>query len=266
MSVGQLLEKGYKVLFEDNHCLITDAQGREVFKVQMEGKSFVLNLMEEEQVAVHKEDSTTMLWHQRLGHVHHAALLLMQKNNLGEGLPELEEELSTCAACQYGKQTRLPFPQNKAWRATQKLQLVHTDVGGPQQTPSLNGSKFYIAFIDDHTRMCWIYFMKFKSEVADIFWKFKAWVENQSRCKLQVIRSDNGTEYTSKKFNKFCENAGIDVKSAFLNGYLEEEIFVEQPEGFLVQGKEEKVYLLKKALYGLKQAPRALYVTTRAQD
>ncbi|KAJ8641623.1 hypothetical protein MRB53_018317 [Persea americana] len=128
LSVGQLLEKGYKVFFEDNHCLITDAQGREVFKVQMEGKSFVLNLMEEEQVAVHKEDSTTMLWHQRLGHVHHAALLLMQKNNLGEGLPELEEELSTCAACQYGKQTRLPFPQNKAWRATQKLQLVHTDV------------------------------------------------------------------------------------------------------------------------------------------
>ncbi|KAJ8634468.1 hypothetical protein MRB53_008735 [Persea americana] len=56
LSVGQLLEKGYKVLFEDNYCLITDAQGREVFKVQMEGKSFALNYMEEEQAAVHKED------------------------------------------------------------------------------------------------------------------------------------------------------------------------------------------------------------------
>jgi hypothetical protein len=40
---------------------------------------------------------------------------------------------------------------------------------------------------------------------------------------------------------------------------LEEEIFVEQPEGFVVQGEKEKVYLLKKALYGLKQAPRASY-------
>ena len=51
----------------------------------------------------------------------------------------------------------------------------------------------------------------------------------------------------------------MDVKLAFLNAYLEEEIFVEQPEGFAFQGQEEKVYQLKKALYGLKQAPRTWY-------
>ena len=51
----------------------------------------------------------------------------------------------------------------------------------------------------------------------------------------------------------------MDVKLAFLNGYLEEEIFVEQPEGFVFQGQEEKVYRLKKALYDLKQAPRSQY-------
>jgi len=49
----------------------------------------------------------------------------------------------------------------------------------------------------------------------------------------------------------------MDVKSTLLNGYLEEEIFVEQREGFVIQGEEEKIYLLEKALYGLKQAPRA---------
>ncbi|KAG8491981.1 hypothetical protein CXB51_015331 [Gossypium anomalum] len=51
----------------------------------------------------------------------------------------------------------------------------------------------------------------------------------------------------------------LDVKSAFLNGFLKEEIFIEQPERFKVHGEEDKVYKLKKALYGLKQAPRAWY-------
>ncbi|KAM0008922.1 putative RNA-directed DNA polymerase [Helianthus debilis subsp. tardiflorus] len=49
----------------------------------------------------------------------------------------------------------------------------------------------------------------------------------------------------------------LDVKSAFLNGELAEEVYVTQPEGFVVKGEEQKVYKLKKALYGLRQAPRA---------
>ena len=47
------------------------------------------------------------------------------------------------------------------------------------------------------------------------------------------------------------------VKSTFLNGILEEEIYVQQPPRYEVGGKEDKVYRLKKELYGLKQAPRA---------
>jgi hypothetical protein len=51
----------------------------------------------------------------------------------------------------------------------------------------------------------------------------------------------------------------MDVKSTFLNERLEEEVYVEQPQGYEVPRQENKVYRLKKELYGLKKAPRAWY-------
>ena len=61
---------------------------------------------------------------------------------------------------------------------------------------------------------------------------------------------------TAKKGQKVFQ---LDVKFAFLNGVLQEDIYVEQPKRFVEKYEDEKVYLLKKDLYGLKQAPRAQY-------
>ena len=51
----------------------------------------------------------------------------------------------------------------------------------------------------------------------------------------------------------------LDVKTTFLCGELEEDIYMQQPKGFIVSGKEDYVCLLKKSLYGLKQSPRQWY-------
>jgi hypothetical protein len=207
-SVGQLIEKGYKVVFEDKSCLIKDADGHDIFKVKMKGKSFALNPLEEEQTAFPIKENITDVWHKRLGHYHHKGLLQMKSKMMANDLPTLDDHIPNCKACQFGKQSRKPFPK-VTWRATKKLQLIHTNIAGPQRTPSLNGSLYYAIFIDDFSRMCWIFFLKHKSEVAQVFWNFKARVENESGCKIQILRSDNGKEYTSNSFNSFCEEAGI---------------------------------------------------------
>lgn len=53
-------------------------------------------------------------------------------------------------------------------------------------------------------------FLNYKSKVADVFWKYKAFVEYQSGCKFYMIRTGNGTEYTFEKYNKFCNEAEIE--------------------------------------------------------
>jgi hypothetical protein len=74
-----------------------------------------------------------------------------------------------------------------------------------------------------------------------------------------VARHDTIRALISLAAQKMWKLYQLDVKSAFLNGELKEEVYVEQPQGFEIEGQEEKVYRLKKALYGLKQAPRAWY-------
>ena len=65
--------------------------------------------------------------------------------------------------------------------------------------------------------------------------------------------------FLSYSIHKNLKVYQIDVKSSFLNGYLEEEVYIEKHEGFQLTYNLDNVCKLKKDLYGLKQAPRAWY-------
>ena len=99
LSIGQLLEKGYKVMFENKHYLIKDVDGKDLFKVEMKGTSFALNPMEEEHIAFKSKENATEIWHKRLGYFHLLGLL----KKLGEGLSDLDDDLTYYRACKFGK-------------------------------------------------------------------------------------------------------------------------------------------------------------------
>ena len=65
---------------------------------------------------------------------------------------------------------------------------------------SLSGYVYYVSFIDDFSRMTWIYFMKNKDEVFNKFKEFKALIENHTEKNIKIFRSDNGREFTSNEF------------------------------------------------------------------
>jgi transposase InsO family protein len=74
---------------------------------------------------------------------------------------------------------------------------------------SINGYVYYVLFIDDYSRKTWVYFLKSKDKVFGKFKEFKSLIENISKRNIKILRSDNGVEYTSKEFIKFCKDSGI---------------------------------------------------------
>ena len=106
-----------------------------------------------------------------------------------------------------GKMHKNPFPKVSPHRASRPYEIIHSDICGPMQVDSIGGSRYMITFTDDYSRYTVAYFIKKKDEALTKFKEFVNYVENQS--KVEILRSDNGGEYKSNSFSKFCAEKGI---------------------------------------------------------
>lgn len=123
----------------------------------------------------------------------------MKKNSAyGIDFEEGDVEIKNCKVCAKGKQCREPFPKSETV-SKKPLELIHSDLMGPMETASQGGSKYLLTFVDDYSKKVFVYFLKQKSEVLDLFKEFKIMVENETEMKIKKFRSDNEGEYLSKE-------------------------------------------------------------------
>ena len=127
------------------------------------------------------DENTTMLWHCRLGHVGKKRMEKLHKDGVLKSFDI--DSFDTCEACLMGKMIKTPF-NGIVKRATELLEIIHTDVCGPMSTTARNGYLYFVTFTDDLSRYGYIYLMKQKSETFERFKEFKNEVENHQNKRI----------------------------------------------------------------------------------
>ncbi|XP_020678606.2 uncharacterized protein LOC110096826 [Dendrobium catenatum] len=141
LSVGQLNQKGYVLMFSLNTCTIKDKHGFLVAKVKVTpNKMYPMKMICSLNGCLKTSiENHSRLWHCRFGHLISKTLSYMSQKNIVDGLPHIEVQDKICEACVAGKQSRAPFSVGKSWRALKPLELIHSDLCGPMHTTSIGG-------------------------------------------------------------------------------------------------------------------------------
>ena len=190
-------------LIQNRHSKETLAQGRRrdgLYVLEQGNQAFLAKLSSKRITA------SFDLWHNRLGHVSHDIIYVLNKL----GCLSITSVLPTprlCSPCQLSKSKRLSFDVNLK-RSMHVLDLIHCDLWGPSPVMSTDGFRYYAIFIDDYSRFTWLYPMKAKSEFPKVFATFIALVQTQFSCNIKVFQSDGGTEFTNNQVRTLLSQNG----------------------------------------------------------
>lgn len=154
--------------------------------------------------AISNKERHIWLLHRRLGHPSFGYL-----HHLFPDLFSTEEHSSfKCETCILAKSHRVPYHVSNTQREM-PFSLIHSDVWGPSPIVTTNGNRWFVIFVDDCTRMTWLYLLKRKDEVFDVFQSFYIMIQTQFSVKIKALRTDNGGEYVNTKFRDFCQKNGL---------------------------------------------------------
>ena len=205
LSIPQVTEQlDCVVLMYPLFCLLQDIQTKEIIGrgTKRVGLYYVDDVVSGRANAVRASRTNNLqevwLLHRRLGHASFGYLRRM----LPSLFHEIKESDLHCEVCILAKSHRVSFPPSMNRRLF-PFELVHSDVWGPSPVSTLSGIKWFVTFVDDCTRMTWIYVMKNKSDVGMVFRSFSQMVATQYSSVVKVLRSDNGGEYIGSELSGF---------------------------------------------------------------
>ena len=105
------------------------------------------------------------------------------------------------------KQPALPFNSSESI-STDIFDLIHSDIWGPSPISSIGGSRYFVVFVDDYSHYSWIFHMKHRSELLQVYSNFAKMVETQFSERIKIFRSDNALEYTQYAFQAVLHSYG----------------------------------------------------------
>lgn len=108
------------------------------------------------------------------------------------------------------KHHRLPY-QGRFKVATERLEMIHSDLSGIITPPSIGGNRYYFKITDSCTSFKFVYLLQSKSQTFSSFVQFKQLIENQTSLKIKSMVNDNGGEYLSSEFTTFVKEHGIQM-------------------------------------------------------
>jgi hypothetical protein len=150
------------------------------------------------------------LWHQRLGHIGKDLLEQAIKGNVADSLviDNNTPLLLHCEPCIVGKHHANPFPKKASHRAMCLLQHIHSDMH-MVPVPTSSGYRYWVTFIDDWSRYGWIYLLKRKLDIFEVFKVFKAFIELQYGMPIKCLHNDKGGEYIGHVWDTYFAETGI---------------------------------------------------------
>lgn len=146
------------------------------------------------------------IWHSRLGHVNYDTLFSLHKLGL-LSFTALLPKREVCLSCQMAKSHKFPFELNYK-RVADPLKLVYCDVWGSSPVESHDNYRYYIIFVDDHSRFSWLYPLTRKFNVYKAIEVFVTFVQTQLSCKINVFQSDGGTEFVNHRVQNLFDTNG----------------------------------------------------------